>query len=385
MFKELRREQQTDSKTSHSDPTCAVLQLERISCPLCNSPNTKLVQTARDNLCGIPGEFSVERCAVCQHLFMNPRPVMECLAACYPANYGPHQSTPVLAADLNTDDRQHGTKVSERSKRPLYLRVLPLRYVPGLKRLYEWLMEDLSQPVPQVPAPVSGADKAVASEMQSPGTHRALEVGCATGQYLVRLQQAGWEVTGIEPGEKPAAVAKEAGLNVQCGLLESCELQPESFDLAAAWMVIEHVPNPRQTLQNIQEVLKPGGTFLFSIPNAGCWEANFFGKNWYVLELPRHLHHFTTKSIQRLLEETGFIDVSITHQRNVSNVVGSLALMLLSKWPNSRVGRKLLAYPDTPTLALKLLLAPIAHLLARIHQGGRLTISARRSLARTTS
>jgi SAM-dependent methyltransferase len=142
--------------------------------------------------------------------------------------------------------------------------------------------------------------------------------------------------------------------------------------------VIEHVPDAKETLRRLHSLLKPGATLLFSIPNAGCWEPWFFGRNWYVWELPRHLHYFTPTSIRKLLQECGFTDITIIHQRNLSNVVGSVALSILARRPESRLGRWLLEYPDRPTMATKLFLAPFAHILAWLHQGGRLTISARR-------
>lgn len=342
-----------------------VLKLERINCPLCGSSDSSVVMVLKDNLCGLPGEFHLERCHDCGHRFMNPRPVPESLADCYPQQYGPHQTAPkVTASPANYDSSSDASHTTTDSGRPLYLRILSLRYVPGLKQFYNWLMDDRSQPVPIAP-----------KQAEKP---QALELGCATGIYLVRLQEAGWRATGIEPGERPASIAKTAGLDVHCGLLESTELPEEYFQLAVAWMVIEHVPDARDTLRRLHSLLQPGGTLLFSVPNAGCWETCFFGSNWYVWELPRHLHHFTPSSIRRLLQECGFTEITITHQRNLSNVIGSLAISILARWPKSAIGRWLLQYPDQPTLALKLFLAPFAHGLAWMRQGGRLTISARR-------
>ncbi len=419
-------EPDADVAQQSSEPTAprVTLKLERISCPLCGSSDSSVVMTSKDNLCGLPGEFHVERCHACGHRFMNPRPVLESLGACYPQQYGPHQSVPKTAAvSSGTKKSVNGVNIDATNlRRPLYLRILPLRYVPGLKQFYNWLMDDRSQPVPIAPVPgqsclegsggrgrtersegspgvsdwrpptpathQSTADRALAGthhaadsariEGDEPEKPRALELGCATGQYLVRLQETGWLATGIEPGERPASIAKEAGLDVYCGTLEATELQPEQFELAAAWMVIEHVPDAKATLRRLHSLLKPGGTLLFSIPNAGCWEAWFFGRYWYVWELPRHLHHFTPTSIRKLLHECGFTDISTIHQRNLSNVVGSLALSILARWPGSRFGRWLLRYPDRPTMATKLCLAPFAHILAWMRQGGRLTISARR-------
>ena len=364
------------SRQSHEPASSVTLKLERISCPLCGSSDSSVVMTSKDNLCGLAGEFHVERCHACGHRFMNPRPVLESLGACYPPQYGPHQSVPKTSAvSSGTNKAIHAANNDANNPgRPLYLRILPLRYVPGLKRFYNWLMDDRSQPVPIAPA-MSHYAAAKGDEPEKP---RALELGCATGQYLVRLQEAGWSATGIEPGERPASIAKEAGLDVHCGTLEATELQPEQFDLAAAWMVIEHVPDAKETLRRLHSLLKPGGTLLFSIPNAGCWEVWFFGKCWYAWELPRHLHHFTPESIRKLLQQCGFTDICIMYQRNPSNVVGSLAKFVLTRWPKSRFGRGLMRYPDRPTFATKLFLAPIAHVVACMRQGGRLTISARR-------
>ena len=356
------------------------LKLERINCPLCGSHDSSVVMTSNDNLCGLPGEFHVERCEACDHRFMNPRPVPESMAACYPEQYGPHRSVPKTAGDCVATSRS-GNEITNGATargRPLYLRILPLRYVPGLKQFYNWLMDDRSQPVPHAPLATRHAADPAPDQRRRPEKPRALELGCATGQYLVRLQEAVWLSTGIEPGERPASIAIEAGLDVHCGTLDATELQSEQFELAAAWMVIEHVPDARETLRRLHSLLIPGGSLLFSIPNAGCWESWFFGKYWYVWELPRHLHHFTPSSIRKLLEECGFTNIRIIHQRNMSNVVGSLALSILARWPDSRFGRWLLRFPDRPTTATKLLLAPFAHGLAWMRQGGRLTISARR-------
>ena len=143
--------QQSDERTAPG----VALKMERISCPLCGSSDSSDVMTSKDNLCGLPGEFHVERCHACGHRFMNPRPVLESLGACYPQQYGPHQSVPKTAAVSSGANK--GSNVADHDAanpgRPLYLRILPLRYVPGLKQFYNWLMDDRSQPVPIAPVP----------------------------------------------------------------------------------------------------------------------------------------------------------------------------------------------------------------------------------------
>jgi hypothetical protein len=142
--------------------------------------------------------------------------------------------------------------------------------------------------------------------------------------------------------------------------------------------VIEHLIDPRATLTEMARVTRDGGWLAISLPNAGCWEPSVFGRHWYAWEPPRHLQFFTPRSIRRLVEDCGFRDVQIIHQRNVSNIVGSLGLALKSRCHNSRLARRMLEWPDRPTTWWQLGLAPLAMMLAAIRQGGRLVVVARR-------
>ena len=49
----------------------------------------------------------------------------------------------------------------------------------------------------------------------------------------------------------------------------SKHFEPEYFDLVVCTEVFEHDPKFWVTLEEIKKVLKPGGYFLFSVPNAG--------------------------------------------------------------------------------------------------------------------
>ena len=360
------------------------LVLEEIACPLCGCARHVRVLTGRDNLCGVAGAFHVVRCVGCRHLYMNPRPVAGSLAACYPAQYGPHQADPEPPAGVHGADPDGAaggvvgtvTKPDNQAKtatvatRPWYLRWLPLRHIPGLKRVYAWLLDDRSQPLP------SASEHRLVRGLDPDTPLHALELGCATGRYLQRLERAGWQVRGVELSESASLRAIAAGLDVHNGVLETLAGNDAEFDLAAAWMVLEHVPDVRGTLQELHRRLRPDGRLLFSIPNAGCWEPRVFGAAWYVWELPRHLHHFTPGSIRALLSECGFGEIEVIHQRTLLNVVGSVGIAILNWRESSGLGTYLKRYPDHPNLLGQLLLAPFAHLLAWLGQGGRLTVSA---------
>jgi len=288
---------------------------------------------------------------------MNPRPTDDSLAACYTDAYAPHAATkPRPVSGGSTGDSQAGP-----SRQPWYLR-FGLRRVPGLRSLYRWLSDSRADFMPPV----------------KDGHDQIVELGCATGSFLEKLRDAGWLACGVEPAAAAADEARRRGFEIHTGTLESAEFCDESFDAACAWMVIEHVPDPRRSLSEIARVLRPDGWFAFSIPNAGCWERLVFASCWYVWEPPRHLQHFTPACIRQLLTDAGFDRIQIVHQRNLLNVIGSLGIVVDRVFPRSRLGRRLMKYPDNPTMWPQLVMAPLAILLSVLKQGGRLTIVARK-------
>lgn len=313
-----------------------------------------------DHWTGLPGRYQVVRCGECRHRYLNPRPKLEALAACYPAEYAPHQPEVGPSQALRGDG---GGAV-----RPWYLRWFPLGRVPGLKRLYSGLMEDSSQLL-LLPGDYPGP---------RPERFRALEVGCATGRFLQAMAEAGWEVTGVEPMSGAALRAQRAGFEVYVDTVCRLGLSPESYEWICAWMVIEHVPDPRETLAEMHRLLVRGGVLTISLPNCGSWEAWWFGSKWYGWDLPRHLQHFTPASICGLLEVLGYRDVRVQYQANGLNWFGSMGILLRGVPGLRGVGKALMGHAEQPRWLWRLLTAPLAHGMAWIGQGGRMTIMARK-------
>lgn len=345
---------------------------ETTLCPLCGEARSTPAVHASDLLYGVPGEFSVVRCDGCRHLFLNPRPTRECIGEFYPADYGPFRGgiTDYKLQIANCE-------LSGGSKRRS---VFDPRSWGWLRRIVLWWIDSRAAPIPTTPN----------SDLKSHTPPRALELGCSHGVFLQQLRKFGWDCIGIEPAAEVARRAVEAGFDVRVGSLESAisadpqTFAPSSFDSVFAWMVIEHLHDPVATLRVAHELLNPGGTLSFSVPNFGCWERRAFGRFWYALQLPTHLQHFTSDSLSRLLDASGFELVELIHQRNVNNLVGSLGLWLRTKFSRWSLGDRLIRWTDNPTALGLCLLAPLGRMLAIVRQSGRLTVVARRSNATTS-
>ncbi|WP_395145939.1 class I SAM-dependent methyltransferase, partial [Armatimonas sp.] len=143
---------------------------------------------------------------------------------------------------------------------------------------------------------------------------RALDVGCGDGRFLAQLAAQGWTVEGLETDSVAAELArKRTGGTIHEAPLEEVTLPRKAFGLVSILHVLEHVPDPRETLTAAWNALAPGGALLIAVPNVNCLEARLFRSCWYPLDLPRHYWGFAPRTLTRLAEECGFAVQRIRH------------------------------------------------------------------------
>ncbi len=144
-----------------------------------------------------------------------------------------------------------------------------------------------------------------------------LDLGCSAGSFLESMRSASWKLFGIEMSAKAARTAEErTGARVFVGDILDAPFPPESFDVVTCFDVLEHVYEPRKVMQRIADWLKPGGIFYVLVPNIDSAEARVFRSYWHGLELPRHLFHFSPKSLRFLAESVDLHEVSLETRRN---------------------------------------------------------------------
>jgi len=80
--------------------------------------------------------------------------------------------------------------------------------------------------------------------------------------------------------------------------------------------------DPRVTLQESRNLLTPNGVLLVAVPDAGGLQARVFGSKWLHLDVPRHLYHFTRRSLENLLRVEGFAPVHEWHQEFEYDLLG---------------------------------------------------------------
>jgi SAM-dependent methyltransferase len=136
---------------------------------------------------------------------------------------------------------------------------------------------------------------------------RVLDVGCGRGVLLSALARRGFEAHGFEmspaaaTGVDPRAIVR-FGRN-----LREAGYPRAYFDQVIVWHVLEHLPDPRRTLDEIHRILKPGGRLIVAVPNYSSLQARCFGAGWFHLDPPRHLFHFPAEGLRQLIKSSGFL------------------------------------------------------------------------------
>jgi 2-polyprenyl-6-hydroxyphenyl methylase/3-demethylubiquinone-9 3-methyltransferase len=131
---------------------------------------------------------------------------------------------------------------------------------------------------------------------------QVLDVGCGGGILSESMAQRGAQVTAIDMGEAPLAVARlhqmESGVEVdyqQTTAEALAETSPEAFDVVTCLEMLEHVPDPASVIQACAKLVKPGGQVFFSTINRNPKSYLFaiIGAEYVLNLLPKGTHDYS--------------------------------------------------------------------------------------------
>jgi len=142
---------------------------------------------------------------------------------------------------------------------------------------------------------------------------KLLELGCAYGFFLMEAARH-FEVAGIELAAEAASHGRRAGLNVLQGMADEAKLrQIGPADVIVLFDVIEHLPDPRETLALCRRQLNPGGIIVITTGDFGSLAARLTGARWRLMTPPQHLWFFTRQSMHRLASGLGLAVEHVDH------------------------------------------------------------------------
>lgn len=151
----------------------------------------------------------------------------------------------------------------------------------------------------------------------SVASKRLLELGCGEGFVLDYFDRLGWTVSGIDftlDGVRrffPHLIDR-----VETGDLFACmatRIQAgERYNLITCTNVLEHVVDPQQLLQDLRQLLAPGGLVKLVVPNDesplhhALVRQGMARPDFWVCP-PDHLNYFNRQTLSALLQAEGFV------------------------------------------------------------------------------
>ncbi len=227
------------------------------ACPICDSPNQGDYMKV--------DRYQIVQCMRCRFLFVSPPPTKQALTAFY------QQPEYYKGGAFGYNDYFAQRESHERLARRRLNRIEQLR----------------------------------------PGRGRILDVGCAAGFFLKVAQDHGWDVCGVELSEDMVAYASRLIGQPIARRVMALDAKPASFDAITLWEYIEHIPDPRDEVRRLVELLKPGGVLALSTPNARYWEAVHQPKRWREFKPPAHIGFFTATTLRWMLISCGLEVVAL--------------------------------------------------------------------------
>ena len=144
-----------------------------------------------------------------------------------------------------------------------------------------------------------------------------LEIGCANGFFLKKAQEFGFKnVVGVEPGKD--AVAKALLETKDCiinDIYKEDMFENETFDVVAFFQVLDHMLDPSAFLQEVYNILRPGGVVLAINHNVRFIGTRVAGEKSPMFDI-EHICLFDPSKMRKILSKVGF---DILYVKNITN------------------------------------------------------------------
>lgn len=237
--------------------------MENINCNLCDQDNTLLVSKVFDYRYGSTKvEFSLVKCRNCGLVYLNPRPDNIEIKKYYPQ----------------------------------------LKYYNNYKKSFSTLLSNFS------------LSRLINNIKKYKKMGRLLDIGYGDGSFLYKVKNEGFEVFGLDVSSEAFKIVNEKmgfNRNIFNCELEDCKFPDNYFDVITLFHVLEHLPDPKKTLYEIEKIIKNDGILIVSVPNIDSFIFKVFKRFWFSLDVPRHYYHFSIDTISKILKLTGFEIIKI--------------------------------------------------------------------------
>lgn len=268
------------------------LEPRRDTCPWCGSADLSIRLRTTDLIQRKPGQFTLEQCGACRHIFQNPR------------------LTPA-----------------------------------GLGFYYRDFYDGLGQDFAEYAFNAAGQSYRGRIDMVKPVTTPTawLDVGAGYGHFC-KLARESWPNAIFDGLDQSAGIdeARRRGWIDHSYRGEFVKLADElagRYDVVSMHHYLEHTREPFDELDSAAKILSSGGHLLIELPDPESFFGRLFGRWWLPWFQPQHQHMIPIGNLVQALADRGFSTVAIergaAHQS--VEVFFSLVLALIAVAPDPRL------------------------------------------------
>ena len=324
----------------------AELAIEHPSCVLCGSTEFRELMKARDRRYRIPGEFALGECPTCKLRYVRQRPTSSSIGRYYPENY------------------------------PAHLRKVGIGKPSAASRFFSMVWDGYQRAFPSASYPTFNFRKHIREFRPADRSPRVLDIGCGSGEKLAYLLRAGWDVFGVDFSETAIANARASGLSqTHVAPGDALPLPDAHVEAIYSWHSLEHHYNPVATLREAFRVLRAGGRAIFAVPASDSLGLRVFRQFWGPLEVPRHLYHFTEKTLVPAGQLAGFTHLKTHYDFSFYGLfLDQEILESLENLAAERGWRCKFPRPPGLSIVVRIPVLPLNWLLGRLWRGGNLIV-----------
>lgn len=248
-----------------------------IKCTLCGCEDTTLIDSKIRN--DVNDEFKMYSCGKCKTHFLYPRPQEEQLQNYYDGKF---------REEVHTN------------------------------AYYEF--EKLDKVVEKFTPEAIERAKRVSHELTNEDD--VLEIGCASGYFLIQLAGKVHRICGTEWDRKSQEYIKERFSDRGIEVDYNPQDFNSKFDKIFMFHVLEHIEAPVEFLKGLKDILKPGGCIYIEVPNVDdvmvkTYDCQPF-KDFYYKKA--HLYNFNEMGLKYVFENAGYqYSIDFIHRYDLSN------------------------------------------------------------------
>jgi len=168
---------------------------------------------------------------------------------------------------------------------------------------------------------------------------RVFDLGCGNGAVAAHMHEIGHKVKGVDPSRDGIQNANNNFPHLDLNVGSAYDSLSESygqFEVVLTLEVIEHIYYPRDFATTLFNLVEPGGAAIVSTPFHGYlkslaiallgeWGHNHYSPLWR----NGHIKIWTFKTLRKLLEEAGFIDVEFHRAGRIRPLAKSMIAVAL--------------------------------------------------------